>query len=85
MADFHCSGSVEVVNFPSQDGIMPKANELQIPNPHNRNIGSVTSMEWSSDGYVVAVGWQTGWAIFSVGGRCLAWGFGPEDSVDKSM
>jgi hypothetical protein len=40
-------------------------------------------MEWSSDGYVLAVGWQHGWAIFSVGGRCLAWGFGVEDSMDE--
>jgi hypothetical protein len=40
-------------------------------------------MEWSSDGYVLAVGWQHGWAIFSVGGRCLAWGFGVEDSTDE--
>lgn len=40
-------------------------------------------MEWSSDGYVLAVGWQRGWAIFSVGGRCLAWGFGIEDPIDE--
>jgi hypothetical protein len=40
-------------------------------------------MEWSSDGYVLAVGWQHGWAIFSVGGRCLAWGFGVDDSTDE--
>lgn len=40
-------------------------------------------MEWSSDGYVLAVGWQHGWAIFSVGGRCLAWGFGVEDPIDE--
>jgi hypothetical protein len=40
-------------------------------------------MEWSSDGYVLAVGWQHGWAIFSVGGRCLAWGFGVEDAIDE--
>ena len=62
---------------------MPKAHELQIPNPHNISMGSVTTMEWSSDGYVLAVGWQAGWAIFSVGGRCLAWGFGPGDSIDE--
>jgi hypothetical protein len=60
MADFQRSGSVEVVNFPSQDGTMPRANILQIPNPHNSSIGSVTSMEWSSDGYVVA---HAGWAM----------------------
>lgn len=39
-------------------------------------------MEWSSDGYVLAVGWEKGWAIWSVGGRCLAWGFGVEYEVD---
>lgn len=36
-------------------------------------------MEWSSDGYVLAVGWEHGWAIVSVGGRCLASGFGVDD------
>ena len=38
-------------------------------------------MEWSSDGYVLAVGFENGWAVWSVGGRCLAWGFGVEDEV----
>lgn len=42
----------------------------------------MTAMEWSSDGYVLAVGWTHGWAIFSVGGRCLASGFGVEDHID---
>lgn len=40
-------------------------------------------MEWSSDGYVLAVGWEHGWAIFSIGGRCLASGFGVDDAVDN--
>ena len=40
-------------------------------------------MEWSSDGHVLAVGWQNGWAVFSVGGRCLAWGFGVEYEVNE--
>ncbi|KII93321.1 hypothetical protein PLICRDRAFT_130973 [Plicaturopsis crispa FD-325 SS-3] len=76
-------GSVEYTNFPSQEGVIPKAQALSIPNPYNRQSGSVCSMEWSSDGYVLAVGWEHGWAIFSVGGRCLAWGFGVEDVVDE--
>ena len=42
----------------------------------------MTAMEWSSDGYVLAVGWVHGWAIFSVGGRCLASGFGIDDHID---
>ncbi|KZP16760.1 RIC1-domain-containing protein [Athelia psychrophila] len=78
-----CSGSVEFTNFPSQEGVTPKSQTLQIPNPYQRKTGSVTSMEWSSDGYVLAVGWEHGWAIFSVGSRCLAWGFGLEEAVDE--
>lgn len=45
--------------------------------------GPVCSMEWSSDGYVLAVGWEKGWAIWSVGGWCLAWGFGAESEIDE--
>ena len=41
-------------------------------------------MEWSSDGYVLAVGWEKGWAVWSVAGRCLAWGFGLENQTDES-
>ena len=39
-------------------------------------------MEWSSDMYVLAVGWMRGWAVWSVAGRCLAWSFGYEEQVD---
>jgi RAB6A-GEF complex partner protein 1 len=77
------SGSVELMTFPSHEGVMPKSQHLQIPNHRGRKTGEVWTMEWSSDGYVLAVGWQEGWAIFSVGGRCLAWGFGLDDPVDE--
>ena len=36
-------------------------------------------MEWTSDGYALAVGWEKGWGVWSVGGRCLASGVGVED------
>ncbi|KAJ3890952.1 RIC1-domain-containing protein [Lentinula edodes] len=52
--------------------------QIEIHNPFNRRTGPVCSMEWSSDGYVLAVGWR----LFSVGGRCLVSGFGVED-VDE--
>ncbi|KAK4051297.1 WD40 repeat protein [Microbotryomycetes sp. JL221] len=35
--------------------------------------GRVTSMSWTSDGYALAVGWQFGWAIWSVYGRLGSW------------
>jgi hypothetical protein len=49
-----------------------------------RGTGAVCAMEWSGDGYVLAVGWERGWAVWSVGGRCLAAGFGVEDQVDEA-
>ncbi|KAG1826256.1 RIC1-domain-containing protein [Suillus subaureus] len=76
------SGSIEFTSFPTQDEPTPTPKVVEIPNPYNRSSGSVTAMEWSSDGYVLAVGWTHGWAIFSVGGRCLASGFGVEDHID---
>ncbi|KAL6299040.1 RIC1-domain-containing protein [Sparassis latifolia] len=79
------SGSVEYSNFPSQESLSPKAQVLQIPSMYTREgTGPVCAMEWSSDGYVLAVGWQNGWSVWSVGGRCLAWGFGAEHDVDKA-
>jgi hypothetical protein len=80
---FLSSGGVVFTNFPSKEDVIPAAQPVQVPNPYNRETGRVCSMEWSSDGYVLAVGWAHGWAIFSVGGRCLASGFGVEDIVDK--
>lgn len=78
------SGSVKVTNFPIAEEISSPSQVLQIPNAFNLQTGVVCAMEWSSDGYVLAVGWEAGWAIFSVGGRCLAWGFGVDGSIDKN-
>ncbi|KAH9895558.1 RIC1-domain-containing protein [Epithele typhae] len=78
------NGAVEFASFPSLEGIVPTPQVLQIPNMYARaGTGSVCTMEWSSDGYVLAVGWEKGWAVWSVGGRCLAWGFGVEYEVDE--
>ena len=41
--------------------------------------GPVQAMEWTSDGYALAVGYEKGWAIWSVGGRCLGSAVGIED------
>ncbi|KAI0786104.1 RIC1-domain-containing protein [Abortiporus biennis] len=76
-------GTVEYANLPSQEGVTPKAQTLQIPDFYTREkTGAVRTMEWSSDGYVLAVGWERGWAIWSVGGRCLAWSFGSENETN---
>jgi len=63
---------------------MPKSRLIEVANPFNRPTGQVTALEWSSDSYVLAVGWINGWGVFSVSGRCLASGFETEDTLDSS-
>ncbi|KAL5495557.1 RIC1 [Sanghuangporus weigelae] len=76
------SGTVELANFPSFEGEMPKAQFLSLPAfAGNIKPGTVCAMEWSQDDYALAVGWNNGWAVWSVGGRCLAWGFGVDEDV----
>ncbi|KAI0035243.1 RIC1-domain-containing protein [Vararia minispora EC-137] len=78
------SGIVELANFPTS-GRPPAAQQLAIPRSYSAAArGAVCSMEWSSDSYVLAVGFERGWAIWSVAGRCLAWSFGYADQVDES-
>ncbi|KAH9050489.1 RIC1-domain-containing protein [Lactarius hengduanensis] len=80
----HC-GNVEYTSFPSQRGVAPKPQVLEaFQSYHIKERGPVCAMEWSSDGYVLAVGWEKGWAVWSVTGRCLAWGFGLENPTDES-
>ncbi|KAF8213519.1 RIC1-domain-containing protein [Mycena galopus ATCC 62051] len=77
------NGAVQYTPFPSGASSAPQSVQIQLPT-YGRAIGPVCTMEWSGDGYVLAVGWRDGWAIFSVGGRCLAKGFGAED-VDNNI
>ncbi len=77
-------GGVALTSFPSSlfSTNTPPSTPLSIPNPYNHQPGTVCALEWSSDGYVLAVGWKHGWALFSVGGRCLAsGGLGAEESA----
>ena len=79
----HCSsGEIQFTNFPSAEGFVPKSHKIDVPNPFNRQTGEVTALEWSSDGYVLAVGWKHGWGLFSVGGKCLASGIGVNEFVE---
>ncbi|KAK7058364.1 WD40 repeat protein [Paramarasmius palmivorus] len=74
--------AVGTLSFPSEEDTAPTPKIIEIPITPNKSTGRVCSMEWSSDGYVLAVGWQNGWGIFSSSGRCLVAGFGVEEHVD---
>ncbi|KAI0004091.1 RIC1-domain-containing protein [Russula compacta] len=77
-------GNVEYTSFPSHLGAATKPQVLETPQSyHIKDRGPVCAMEWSSDGYVLAVGWEKGWAVWSVAGRCLAWSFGLGNQTDQ--
>lgn len=77
------SGAIQYTPFPYPGPSLSAPTQVSLPDGYT-HTGPVCSMEWSSDGYVLAVGWQEGWGIFSVGGRCLARGLGVEDvHVDR--
>ena len=77
------AGAIHLTNFPSDVGIVPKSQKIEVPNIFSKATGQVTSLDWSADGYVVAVGWEHGWGIFSVGGKCLAFGIGVDEVIDE--
>lgn len=39
-------------------------------------------MSWTTDGYALAVGYEHGWAVWSVGGRLGGWGMADSEESD---
>lgn len=65
-------GAVRLSNFPLHGKPPERQQHLVVPDVMaRRKTGSVTTIEWTSDGYAVAIGWEHGWAVISVGGRFL--------------
>jgi hypothetical protein len=65
-------GAVRLSNFPLHGKPPDRQQHLVVPDVMARGkTGQVTAMEWTSDGYAVAIGWEHGWAVISVGGRFL--------------
>jgi hypothetical protein len=80
------AGIVHFISLPPKEGEDSTTQTLASPAPAfgSRTTGAVLCMEWSSDGYVLAVGWEHGWAVWSVAGRCLASSFDLEEhSLDQ--
>jgi hypothetical protein len=70
-------GEIVYLPFPSQEEHLTSPKVLKIPDLSlYESCGRVTSLEWTSDGYALAVGWQNGWGVVSVGGRFLTWTVG---------
>ena len=47
------------------------------------SAGRVRSLAWTSDGYALAVGYENGWAVWSVGGRLCGWGLAKADEDEE--
>lgn len=74
------SGAISLSSFPAASNKVPATTPLPAPlTSPNNPTGKVTALEWSSDGYVLAVGWDNGWGLYSVGGRCLVSAIGGPD------
>jgi len=75
-------GAVRLSNFPLHGKPPDQQQHLVVPDVMARGkTGNVTAMEWTSDGYAVAIGWEHGWAVISVGGRFLAFTVGTMEHV----
>ncbi|KAF8744201.1 RIC1 protein, partial [Rhizoctonia solani] len=72
------SGGLIIVPFPIP-GVLPKHAQPQLKIPSLAITGALTCVEWTSDGYACAVGWERGWGAWSIGGRCLCWAVGMEN------
>jgi hypothetical protein len=42
-------------------------------------------MAWTSDGYALAVGYEHGWAVWTVGGRLNGWGMALSQGEGETM
>ncbi|KAH7104731.1 RIC1-domain-containing protein [Auriculariales sp. MPI-PUGE-AT-0066] len=74
------NGAIELSDVPQTRNSTTRPHQiLQPPPPPAQAAGPVRGLEWSSDGYVLAVGWERGWSVWSVSGRCLASGVGVEE------
>ncbi|WWC90379.1 uncharacterized protein L201_005312 [Kwoniella dendrophila CBS 6074] len=75
------SGKVNIISLPPYPG-QPKLShtlDLRMSANLNSSPGLVTSLAWTGDGYCLAVGYERGWAAWSMGGRLGGWGIKDED------
>ncbi|ORX38232.1 RIC1-domain-containing protein [Kockovaella imperatae] len=64
-------GSVDLVSVPTYPAAprMAQTLDIKLETKSRLDPGPVTSLNWTSDGYALAVGYEHGWAIWSVSGR----------------
>ena len=75
------SGLVQLVSVPPYPRRPVHSHSFDLK--HSGNLrggpGKVQSLTWSADGYCLAVGYENGWAAWSMGGRLGGWGVKVDD------
>lgn len=72
-----------MIDLPQNDQAPSPHQYLRPPQSPAQRTGPVRAMEWSSDGYVLAVGWAAGWSVWTFTGRCLASGVGVDEEIPR--
>src|SRR5258705_4155826 len=75
------------------DGVTPLAADVLEPpkgqpvghSPgHTTGVRAVRTMEWTSDDYALAVGWENAWGVYTVSGRCISSSVSPEGTINEA-
>ncbi|KAK1921027.1 RIC1-domain-containing protein [Papiliotrema laurentii] len=78
------SGTVEIIAVPPYPASPRWSHTLDLK--HSASLrttpGQVQRMSWTTDGYALAVGYEHGWAVWSVGGRLGGWGMADSEESD---
>ncbi len=53
--------------------------DLTITLGRHADTGSIMDLSWTSDGYGLAVGYERGWGVWSIGGRLCGYGLQGDD------
>ncbi|KAF8344080.1 RIC1-domain-containing protein [Cantharellus anzutake] len=74
------SGAIFLPTIPTSDSPVLPADVIEPPrvlgpthsSEYATGVGAVQTIQWTSDGYAFAVGWENAWGVFSVSGRCIS-------------
>jgi hypothetical protein len=78
------SGNVHAVSLPIHPQLPRHSHtySVSVSASTSHPIGAVRSLSWTSDGYGLAVGYDRGWAVWSVGGRLCGYGVKGEEEEE---
>ncbi|OCF41006.1 hypothetical protein I317_05206 [Kwoniella heveanensis CBS 569] len=79
------SGKINILSLPPWPARPRLSHTLDLRLSANlrSSPGGITSLAWTGDGYCLAVGYERGWAAWSMGGRLGGWDVREADDEDE--